>query len=189
MLFDKFIIPVMVTMPAIWSFVTPEYYERSKLLLGGDPKYDILLATADKYHYEVRLRTEALISEAMHSGTKVAVICSYGMAPIPVVKNADYHSDNLIDSELASGGATFARLGQTLPPGNQKYRSPDGIIDASTALLPDNTWFVKYNDHSAGAMYDLRMWIIHADEQPTVWQNPDFPQFLRRVENRAVPLG
>jgi len=77
-----------------------------------------------------------------------------------------------------------------LPPSDSKYRGPDGVFDAATCILPDQTWFIKYNGHSTGCMKELIDWIIRSEGQPTVWQNPDFPQYLQRTEDgRAVPLG
>jgi pimeloyl-ACP methyl ester carboxylesterase len=189
-LFDKALVPLMATMPAVWTFVTDDDYEASKQVFKGDPQYDRLLAAADKYHYGVMLQAGQLVKKAQAEGVKVAVMCSYGNAPIPVTRDVTYHSDRLIDTALESGGATVAPIGETLPAGKSKYRSPDGIIDAATCILPDSTWFVKYNWHAPEPFEDLRQWIIHSGKQPTVFDNPAFPQYLRRAEDgRGVPLG
>jgi hypothetical protein len=76
-----------------------------------------------------------------------------------------------------------------LPPSTSKYRSSDGIIDAATCVLPDQTWFVKYNWHNPDCLEDLRQWVIHSKAYPRVGANPDFPQYLMRTEDgKAVPL-
>jgi len=187
--FDHFLIPVFAQMPAVWSFVPPEYFEAALRNFGNDPRLAHALASATRYQTEVLARSEELLAQAMESGVHIAVIASYNHAPIPVSRNATYHSDGLIGTARMSGGATVAPFGQTLPPGDSRHRSPDGVIDAATALLPNSTWFVRDNDHSEHAMYELRTWIVNASTQPTVWQNPDFPQFLIRTEDgRAVPL-
>jgi len=189
--FERALLPLFGQMPAMWTFVPDEYYKDAvRALLGNDPKYDELKACIDKYHYEVMTQSPALIRKAMQDGVKVAVIASYGKAPIPVTPDSLYQSDSLIDSAREAAWATYAPLGQALPPSDSKYRSPDGVFDAATCLLPDQTWFIKYNDHSAGAAEDLIQWIIHSKKQPTVWQNPAFPQYLQRTpENKAIPLG
>jgi len=193
--FEQALMPVFGQMPSIWTFVPDEYYEDAvKFMLGSDPKYDVLRARIDKYHYEVMMQVPALVKKAMKDGVKVSVIASYGMAPMPFTPDSAYQSDGLIDSAREAHGATYAPLGQALPPPKtekeSKYRSPDGVFDASTCLLPDQTWFIKYNDHSAGAAEDLIQWIIRSKKQPTVWQNPAFPQYLQRTpENKAIPLG
>jgi len=188
-LFQTTLVPLLCTMPAVWAFVPPEYYEEAKKVLGDDPKYGELKAGADRFQREVMVPGPALLKKARANGVKVAVIASYQWAPIPVTKDSFYHSDRLIETARAAGGATIAPFGQVLPPGNSKYRSPDSIIDASTCALPDQTWFVKYNWHNPGCLEDLRQWIIHSKRYPSVFSNPDFPQFLQRTEDgKAVPL-
>ena len=191
-LYAEVLMPLFGHMPAIWAFVPDEYYEEAaETMFGGDPKYDVLRARADRYHYDVMTESPALLAEAMAGGTKVAVVASYGLAPMPFTRDVLYQSDGFVDSAREAGGATYAPLGQTLPPGDSEYRSPDGVWDAATCILPDQTWFIKGNHHSAGCMQELIDWIIRSEAQPTVWQNDDFPQYLRRTEDgrRAVPLG
>jgi len=190
-LFEHFITPVLVQMPAVWAFVTEEYFSQAVAQFSDNPAMADLLATATRHHNEVMLRMEYLITQAMANGTHVAVIASYGNPSIPVTPGQLHHGDSILETHRKSGGATVAPFGKTLPAGEGRHRSPDNIIDASTAMLPDNTWFVYANGHNPNTMHDLRMWIIHADVQPTVWQNPAFPQFLRNPGEggQAVPLG
>jgi len=179
-LFDNMVIPLFGQMPVIWTFTPTEYYAGARKALEGDPKYKALLEKTDRYQYEVQAQARQLLQKARRDGVKVAVVCGYGMAPIPATKSQDYHTDTLIDTARASGGATVAPFGETLPPSNSKYRSPDGVIDASTCMFPDYTWFVHGLDHKGGPTKELRMWLIHSAKQPTVWSNPDFPQFMER---------
>jgi len=188
-LFEQALVPLFCQMPAVWAFIPDEYFEDALKVLGDDPKYGELKAKVSKYHYEVMNQSPALLKKAKADGVKVAVIASYGNAAIPVTADSAYHSDRLIDSALAAGGATIAPYGQTLPPGNSKYLSPDGVIDAATCAMPDQTWFVKYNWHNPDCLEDLRQWIIHSRSYPSIDSNPDFPQYLLRTEDgRAVPL-
>jgi pimeloyl-ACP methyl ester carboxylesterase len=183
-IFEQLLMPLFVTMPAVWSFVPAEDYAKARELIAHDPQYAKLLATADRYHNEVQTQAARLLKGAQADGVKVAVLCSYGYNPIPIGP-ADYQCDTAIDTAREAGGATTALLGQRLPleAGEQKYRSPDGIFDASTCILPDSTWFIAGNKHNFWTSNDLRMWIIHSKAQPTVWQNPKFPQYLRRTES------
>ena len=188
-LFEYVLLPLFCTLPVVWAFIPDEAYADAIQWLGGDPKYDALRAKADKYHYEVFNKAESLLKKAQKDGVKVAVVAAYGRMPIPVSKDAMYQSDSLLDTASMSGGTTTAPIGQTLPPGDSKYRSPDGIIDASTCMLPDTTWFIKGNGHDNKPGIALRQWIIHA-KNPTVFSNSDFPQYLLKTEDgRAIPLG
>ena len=188
-LFQTTLVPLLCTMPAVWAFVPAKDYQEAVKILGDDPKYDKLRAGADRYQREVMTQSPALLKKARANGVKVAVIASYQFAPVPVTKDSYYHSDRLIDTASSSGGATVAPYGQTLPPGNSKYRSPDEVIDAATCALPEQTWFVKYNWHNPDCLEALRQWIIHSKGYPSIRGNPDFPQYLKRTQDsQAVPL-
>ncbi len=188
-LFENALVPLLCTLPAVWTFIPDEYYKEAIKLIAA-PKYDALRAKVNKYHYEVMNQGPAILRRAMKDGVKVAIIASYQYAPIPVTKDQMYQSDRLIDSAREAGGATAAPLGQTLPPSKSKYRSPDGVFDAATCAFPDQTWFVKYNWHNHKALTELQQWLIHCKKQPTIYSNPKFPQYLQRTEEgKLIPLG
>jgi len=148
-------------------------------MLEDEIKYKTLLAKTDRYQYEVQAKAHQLLEKARRDGVKIAVVCGYGSAPIPATKSKFYHTDSLIDTKGASGGATVAPYGKTLPSSSSKYRSPDGVIDASTCMYPDYTWFMDGTLHKAGPTKALRMWLIHSAKQPTVWDSPAFPQYMK----------
>ncbi|MCL1952048.1 MAG: hypothetical protein FWF60_04390 [Oscillospiraceae bacterium] len=186
-LYAEALIPLFGTMPIIWAFVPQSYYPEARKLIAGDPQYAKLLARADRYHNEVQSQAGRLLKDAMSEGVKVAVIASYGLYPMPVTKNSTYQSDGFLDSAYEAGFATAAPIGKTLPPSSSKYRSPDGIFDASTCIFPDQTWFVKNSGHDSGPSRALRQWIVHCKGQPTVWSSKEWPQWLINVEGKAVP--
>jgi len=182
-IYAETLLPIFGTMPILWAFVPHEYYAEARQLLAADPQYARLLAKADKYQYEVQAQGPKLLKDAMKKGVKVAVIAGYGYSPTPVSKNSTYQCDSLIDTSRAAGGATEAPIGKTLPPNDSKYRSPDGIFDAATCVLPDQTWFIKNSMHESRPSHELRQWIIHSKRQPTIWDNAAFPQYLVKGED------
>jgi len=177
-LYADVLIPLFGHMPVIWTFTPGEYYAGARKALEGDAKYKVLLEKTDRYQYEVQSKAYQLLQKARRDGVKIAVVCGYGMAPIPATTSQDYHTDTLIDTMRASGGATVAPFGKTLPASDSKHRSSDGVIDAATCLYPDFTWFVHGLAHMAAPTKDLRMWLIHSAKQPTVWDDPAFPQYM-----------
>ena len=179
-LYREALIPLFCQMPAIWAFVPAEYYAEARKLLEGDPKYETLLARTDRYHDEVQTQAYDLLLEAQEAGVRIAVICGYNGAPVPATVQWDYHTDNLIDTARASGGATVAPFGKTLCPSDSPYRSPDGIIDAATCMFPDQTWFIKNLRHEDAPSKALRMWIIYSGEVPTIYGDEAFPQYLQK---------
>ena len=187
-LYAETLLPLFGTMPTIWAFVPSEYYPEARKLLAGNPEYAKVLAKADRYQKEVQSQAGKLLKNAMANGVKVAVIAGYGYNPTPVTKNATYLCDSLIDTAYEAGFAATAPIGKTLPSGKSKYRSPDGMIDASTCILPDQTWFVKDCMHSSGPSRALRQWIIHSKRQPTVRSSEEWPQYLvKNSEGKAIP--
>ena len=189
-LYTEALLPIFGHMPALWAFVPDEYYEEAvQTMLGSDPKYDGLKARIDRYHYEVMLQAPALLADAMNSGAKVSVIASYGLAPMPFTRDALYQSDGFVDSAREAGGATYAPLYGTLPPSESPYRSPDGVFDAASCILPEQTWFIQGNAHEEDCMQELIDWLIHSEQQPTIRQNSAYPQYLRRTaDEKVIPL-
>jgi hypothetical protein len=70
--------------------------------------------------------------------------------------------------------------------------SPDNIIDASTCMFPEYTWFVKGMMHTNfnSDYHNLVKWILASETQPNVFDNPNFPQFLElnKVNDTLSPL-
>lgn len=169
--------------PSLWSFLPAAYYDEAIQLLADYPDQTWRRELLDKYVNEVQSQAKTLLLGAQEAGVKVALIASYGKAPVPLMGDTSYQSDMMVDLVYASGGATVAPMGKTLPPGDPRYRSPDDIIDASTCMLPDHTWFIADNKHKVGGTTDpIRQWIIRG-ENPNIAANPAFPQFLRRVDD------
>jgi len=172
----------MRNMPSLWSFLPASYYNEAIQVLDDYPEQTERRKLTDKYVSQVQSQAGRLLREAKEAGVKVAIIASYGKAPIPLMGDTNYQCDMMVDLAYASGGATVAPMGQTLPPDDSPYRSPDGIVDASTCMLPDQTWFIAENWHNVAPAEALRQWIIYSEACPSIADHPEFPQFLRRVD-------
>ena len=180
-------------MPGIWSLMADTYYEEAKAALFCEPgdaeTYAALIERIDRYHYEVQANSDAIMQGAKDAAGKVAVLVKYNLRELPVVTEADCQTDGQIDTFRASCGATCAPVGETLGAGyvqkvadGHDHLSADGVIDASTALFPEYTWFVKNAEHSADCPYmdALVRAICEAEGQPDVFGNPAYPQFAAR---------
>jgi len=184
-LYDEIIIPLVGTMPVIWTYIPLKDYETAKKnLLKGDPQYATLVEKLDRYH-DIAVRADDILLETALR-VKVAIWAGYGMAMIPLGMGTATQSDLMVDTKYASLGATCAPLGipffpwykQKITHGTHDHVSPDRLIDASTCLLPDQTWFVKNKPHNSesfyGGWYD---WFLKTDK-PSVYGNEDYPQFM-----------
>ncbi len=149
------------TMPAFWSMIGEKYYEAAMALnFSSDEdkaEYSGLIEKADRYYNNVTLRTDEIINEAIESGVKVYITAKYGSANVPLSSESKYQSDGIVSVSSQTMGATTTVMGETFSSeymaeaegkGTVAYISPDKVIDASTGILPDNTWYVKGSDHS-----------------------------------------
>ena len=199
--FDEFMYPVFGSLPGIWSFVTDDEYEQAKKMAFDENTSKRLISRLDEYHYNVQCKAGEILDKAKKDGVKIMIVAGYNKQRTPLVESYMANSDATVDTKYASVGATVADLNSTLPGGYvQKneagvhdHLSKDGVIDASTCLLPENTWFIKDMLHCKiheghKAMYN---WFFYSESQPDVWSNEKYPQFLQNDVNAKTltPLG
>ncbi len=199
--FDELMYPVFGSMPGIWSFVTDDEYEQAKQMTFDENTSEKLISRLDEYHYNVQCRAGEILNKAKKDGVKIMIVAGYNKQRTPLVESYMSNSDATVDTKYASVGATVANLGSTLPDGYvQKneagvhdHLSKDGVIDASTCLMPENTWFIKdmlhckiHDGHKA--MYN---WFFYSESKPDVWSNEKYPQFLQNDVNAQTltPIG
>ncbi|MCH5198425.1 MAG: hypothetical protein J1E34_05920 [Oscillospiraceae bacterium] len=190
------------TMPGIWSLVTAdEYKDAIKGVFGGhEEEYACLIEKLDHYDKTVRQRTDEIIKEAKARGVKVANFAKYGEYQIPpLAKTSNEYSDGFISVKYASMGATSPKYGRLLSDtylknaaknGTDKYISPDKVIDASTCVLPDTTWFIYNSEHSEFPetidVYILKF--LRANGEMTVFSDPEMPQYLSCDDDANVSI-
>ncbi len=187
--FDECLIPIFGTLPGIWSFVPDEYYESGKEFMKLDKTTQKgLIDKLDFYHYEVQGKAESLLRGAQADGTNIYIVAGYNMQRTPLVTAYMETSDGTVDTKYASCGATCAPIGEQLPEdytqarfNDINYISPDRMIDASTCMLPECTWFVKDMLHSTthdghGIFYNK---LFESEEQLTVFDMEEYPQFIQ----------
>ncbi len=133
--------------PAYWECVAYEDFDAcvAKMSkIGFLDKKSGLYKKIKAYH-KVQGRFNKNIKYCKKHGVQVAILANYGTRGIPVTSKSKEQTDVLIDTKFASGGATVAKYGTKLKgkKAKGKYVSPDKEINASTCVLPDNTWFTK----------------------------------------------
>lgn len=182
------------TWPNYWACVSPEDYEYAKYYVFGKEgsekriKYAGLIEKLDNYDREVRQRIPELVQKIKDGGANFGVISKYGFQIIPICASSDVVSDQFASVKRSSFGATTSTVYETLSDeyiaqrtaeGKGKYISPDKMIDASTCLCPDSTWFIKGSSHSNWTSYELKILydVASADRQLTVNDLP-YTQFM-----------
>ena len=180
--------PTLGSTPGMWCFVRDDKYEDAKKLMLSDAS-ETFLRRVDTYHYNVLCKREELIADAIADGVQVLVFSHYNNGCVPITASAKAHGDSLIETTCSSGGATVADCGDTLGDGyvqkahpEHDHLSADGVIDASTCTLPDRTWFIKNMNHvgckNHSAYWEMLRTFFSMDEQPDVFSDSRYPQFL-----------
>ncbi len=195
--FDELLIPVFKSNCGIWSFVPDEYYESAKEFMLGDEPNEVLLQRIDEYHYNVQQKAGDILNGLLDSGVPVMILAGTSIQRTPLVPTSKNDSDGTVDTKYASVGGTIAPICETLGEDyvqacdcGHNHISPDNRIDASTCLLPENTWFVTPMLHSTthdghGELYDW--FYANDDEGVNIWSNPDYPQFLENdIDNQKL---
>lgn len=182
------------TWPNYWACVSPEDYESAKYYVFGEEgsekrqEYAGLISKLDNYDKNVRQRIPELMKSIKDGGANVGIISKYGYQIIPIVASSDVVSDQFASVKRSSFGATTSTVYEPLSDeyiaqreaeGKGKYISPDKMIDASTCIYPDYTWFIKGSSHSNWTTYERKLMyeIASADRQLTPDDYP-WTQFM-----------
>ncbi|MDR1463712.1 MAG: lysophospholipase [Oscillospiraceae bacterium] len=200
-LYAEALLPSFGQLPGFWGLVPDEDYESGKAFMLDPVLHQDLIKKIDDYHYNVFNRAGEILRAAGKDGVKVYVLSGYGLAPAPVGDHQANQSDDGLPTVGTSGGAVCALLGETLGDGyiqakadGHNHLSPDGILDASTCLLPEQTWFQKYLHHASFFSDDcvnFLLWLLESPRQLTVRSDPRYPQFLEYASDTGalLPLG
>ena len=193
--YNEILVGSLGSCPGFWSFIPDNYYEGAKKAMFGDKINPEFERKIDDYHYNVLVKAPEIMDKARQNGTAIILLSSYGFVGAPCTTTAYQQSDCLIETYHEGGGATTAFWGKTLGDKNYKalgtvcgdmshnHVSTDLIVDASTGIYPEYTWYLKYNKH-VGLDYDTDCtdflgWLVTTDGQPTVHDNESYPQFMR----------
>ena len=192
---NNLLIPYFAYLPGMWTFVPDKYFDGAmNYIFGIDGLFSEsapLILKLNEYH-AIQANAENNLKNAMKHGVTVTIVSHYNthIAPVtPVSKNLT--GDVTIETVGTSGGATTAPVGECFADDYKQakfpekdYMSPDWMIDASTCMFPDQTWFIKDMKHmefdpkEEGNNCDLFIWLANATEQLTIDSNELYPQYL-----------
>ena len=191
------------TMPSMWSFVEDEYFYDALVNIYGenydDPNHEYagLIDRITYYHEEIQNKSDDILLRAKQAGIHTNIICKYGDPSIPLSSEGNVLGDGFVTVKNASFGATASMHQEKLPADykqakfaeTKNYMSPDWCIDASTCLLPDNTWFIKnlWHGTKTSGYYEMINTIVY--ENLTI-DSGKYAQFLVLAEDgkSIIPL-
>lgn len=154
---------MVLNCPQMWAMVPSYRYDAlASRYLSAKP---VLKAKTDRFQ-QARLNLKQNVLDAVADGVKVNFISGSGLAFGEEMytffsimsSSGKVNSDGIINLSSTAlgttgtvGGATIAKQAHDNPdyPG-YSYLSPDGTIDISTAVLPDNTWVFLKQYHEVG---------------------------------------
>ncbi|MBR5826365.1 MAG: hypothetical protein IKY78_04700 [Clostridia bacterium] len=174
------------TIPGLWALCPVDSYDKAYSTVFGGCEDEYAGACAAIKETGVYLKNkDAVLLDAYNNGVELSFIAGYNTPGIPILENGVLNSDSTIETVLASNGATVANYGEVLTAEqitDEAYLSPDRVIDASTALFKDCTWFIKNAEHVAtdyGTECNAFVfWLLEYEGQPTITSDAAYPQYL-----------
>ncbi len=197
-LVDSALDTVMINCPQFWAMIPSFRYDELSMRLIGDAAHTALKERTDRFQ-RARLNIKDNLLKAHSEGVEINSISgsnlNFGEKMYSIMKvigsSKKYNSDGIVSLAGATLGAVGAANGGALPDGytqkycsdkypDYSYISPDGRIDASTAVLPDNTWIFLDQFHEVGrndAVLTLAKDLITGKVRDVHTDPVNYPQF------------
>lgn len=181
--------------PSYWNMLGTDQFTNCKNYLYGSTtlasQYANMLKTIDYYQKNVTAKLKDTLTYLRTvKGVNINIVAKYNVKFDEIYKNNKDQGDSWITVEKQSFGGTAPLYGQKLSKayceslaksGLGNYISGDRVIDATTCLFPDYTWFIKdmrhadWNKNADTLFYAF----FSKSTQVTVNTFSNFPQFLR----------
>ena len=198
---DCLVEDVAANITSLWGLCPKEYYpEASAALLGSKPE----IKKQTDLFYKAQLDSLENIQTLVDKGAEVYNIVDYDVN-MYLIGNAwnDDNADGIIHLSSTAMGVHSAIVGETLGEDyvqantspncsdpTHNHISPDNVVDASTGLLPDHTFYFDGQGHEQTARNDaiiaLATRLLATDDIKDVYSSPDFPQFNGRRDPRGL---
>ncbi len=201
---DGILDTLMLNCPQFWAMIPKDRYDdviNKYSFIKTDPEYSRLYATIEKFQ-QARLNLKDNLIKLNKQGALVHNVCGYNLdysaqdyCFFAAMKSSlTTNSDAIIDIDSTSLGATYAKAGEVLSEEyiatrDPKYISPDGSVDASTCLFPDNVWFFQGQHHEVGRNDVIIKLIakLASNQINSTADMPDkFPQFNGNRNTRNI---
>lgn len=188
----------------LWALCPTEYYEEAREIWLEDEEFSKIAAEVDDF-MQARANFKDNLFALRDAGAQLYDVACYDVPLFPLCK--DYqktNADKVIHAASPAMGATFADLGTTLGESYEaagtycddpthNHLSPDGVVDATTGLLPCNTWYFKGQAHELLPCNDvalkLSIRLMTDNNMVDVYSRPEaYPQFNNGRINRDTNL-
>ena len=189
----------------LWAFtIEDDYPALAEKYLSGEENA-VIRAQADKYQV-ARVNRYANILKAKEKGVEVFDIVNYNVSLYPVSGAWDeVNADGMIHIASEGMGTYAIGVDKTLPEGyvqqgnsyatcsdpeNHNHIDPYNLIDASTSLLPDQTFYYYKGNHAMtghdDSILNLVAQLLTDKSFTDVYSRPDeYPQFNNARETQS----
>ena len=173
---------------SLYTITSTDLYEGMKKDFLDPKESKNIIKNNDIIHYDIMPSMAETFKKCEKKGIDVSIITCTGAN---ICLGGSLNGDILVPTYSASG-ATVAEMGKRFADGytgvktacsNPKHNhvSPSMEVDASSAYLPEKTWFIEDSYH---AMFELEDYVISlcakllfTDELKDVHSDPAYPQF------------
>ncbi len=187
-IYGDFLRECFATAYGLWALIPDEDFDKCVefFFSGTGDEYSTAKAEIAKVRDFV-FKTDEIMATLNASGAKVTYVSHYNAKQLPIYSKSYMHGDGVLETDRTGGYATVAAYGSTLSDDqiasvDAKYISPDKVINASTCLYKDTTWFVKNAKHVGckdnSQHTEFAIWLLTSDVQPTVTTDSRYPQFM-----------
>ncbi len=200
---DGILDSLMLNCPQFWAMIPADRFDDAKekySFIWEDSEYAKLAAKIDSFH-TAALNLDDNFAELMNSGKLVHSVAGYGLdysaqdyCFFAAMKSSlTTNSDAIIDIDSTTMGATYVPAGEILPDdilfSDTAIISPDGSIDISTCLFPENVWLFEGQHHEVGrndVIIALIGKLITGEIKSVNDMADEFPQFNGNRNTRNI---
>ncbi len=185
----------------LWALIPSGHYPACRDMYLSDEDDAYIRAQADWY-YNAQINARKNILDMTDKGVECFDIVNYN---VPLYKICDSwddaNADGIIHMDSESFGATSVNVNTPLPEDYKQagtyctdpahnHIDEDRIVDASTGVLCETTFYFKNQDHAQTASNDvimrLAVRILTDNSFKDIYSDPGFPQFNFARKSRNV---
>ncbi|MBQ9551442.1 MAG: alpha/beta fold hydrolase [Clostridia bacterium] len=182
---------------SFWDLTTPEDYNELKPQYLDSQKNAELIRKSDIVHGYMK-NYVGTFRTLKNRGAKISIICNYVDYS---AFGGDVLNDMLVDARSASGAVTpkvgerfaddYKPVYKTCKNHAHSHVAPSRKIDATSAYLPENTWFVDGQYHGMYTKepysFNLVLLLLTTKKAVDIYTDKAYPQFnYSRAAYRAV---
>ena len=177
----------------LWALIPSYDYPTCREMYLSDPE-DIHIREQTDWYYNAQVNSRKYILDAQSKGVEIFDIVDYNYVEYKIFDNWDnLNSDGIIHTDSESFGATSVAVDVSLPadyvqantyctdPENHNHIDEGRLIDASTSILCERSFYFVNQNHESTARNDviirLVTRILTDSSFDNIYSDPAFPQF------------